>query len=244
MMTSRLWRAALPAFLVLAACERAPDAPPADGSNPDATVGVELPAGATADGQLSGVNPGFLGATAPEDAYDLGDGAVCYIYPNHVVRVSPRTEGGITGEPRGDEVAVLARGAAGAREQCSEPGRIVTQEDEADTFAGIEGDVLFLDRASGEAGRMLIAMDLDANDEVLIEDAYEGDTIEIENGGLRFGTLERTTTAAADLVGVECEQGAEFVESGLEIGIVRLIEYDIDARERRETDRRVCIPLD
>ncbi len=243
-MTKPLWRLAPLALLVLAACEQAPDAPAADGSNPDATVGVELPAGASADGQLDGVNPGFLGASAPEAAYDLGDGTVCYVYASHVARVSPRGDLGERGEPRGDEVSIVARAEGEGRAQCDASGaRVVTVEDEADTFAGIEGDVLFLDRATGEAGRTLVALDLADGDAVALRDAYEGDTVEIADGGLLFGTLERTTTQASDLAGVDCEQGPEFVASGLDIGIVRLIEFDIDSRERSETNRRVCIPL-
>ena len=103
--------------------------------------------------------------------------------------------------------------------------------------------MLLIDRASGEAGRHLIAVDLASGDAPILDVAYE-EPVEIEGGILRFGTLERQTRSRADLAGVDCPQGEDFLENGLDVGIVRVIEFDIASKERRDTDTRVCIPLD
>ena len=231
-------------LLALAACERAPDAPPADGDGSSAvTTSSDVIAGASA--KLDGLAPGFIGATAPEAAYDLGEGAVCYVYGTYAVRVSPAGGPGELGEPRGDEVAVGAREGDGQAACAGLGSRVVSSADStvSDTFMGVEGDVLLLDRASGEAGQAVVAVDLAADDAVVLDSPYEGDTVEIEGGVLRFGTLARTTRSVGDLAGVDCPQGAEFIESGLDVGIIREVTFDLAQRERADTDRLACTPI-
>lgn len=225
-------------LLTLAACQQA-DSPDGDGS---ATVPSELPAslGVSEDGVIEGAAPGFIGATAPETALLLDDGGVCYLYDAYVVRVEPI---GSDGEPRGDLVQVGAREAGAlARDECEAASRAVTGEDEADTFSGVEGDVLLLDRASGETGRRLVALDLAAGDEVVLDSPYE-DPVEIEGGVLTFGALVREVSSADGLAGVDCEQGTEYLENDLAVGVVQMRRFDLESREVEETDSLVCVPL-
>lgn len=233
---------AVVALLALSACREAPDAPNATGTeNPDATVPVEMQAGV--GGTLEGLAPGPQGITPPETALDLGEGTICFVYAAHVARVSPV---GSEGEPRGDEVAVVSREAGDeAGELCARPlARLITSDSTlADTFAGIEGDVLFLDRASDEDGQTLVAIDLAADDTEVFAMPYETDTMEIADGVLTFGTLEDRTRSTGDLAGIDCEQGAQYIDDGLDVGIIRIVTFDLSTREVTETDERTCAPL-
>ncbi|MEM1054031.1 MAG: hypothetical protein AAGI52_00785 [Bacteroidota bacterium] len=226
------------ALLVLSGCQEA-ESPDGDGA---ATVPSELPAslGTSAETEYENSAPGFIGATAPETAFLLDDGAVCYIYESYAVRVSPI---GSDGEPRGDLVQVGGREDGGiARDECEAASRAVTGDDEADTFSGVEGDVLLLDRASGEAGRRLVAVDLAAGGETVLDSPYE-EPVEIAEGVLTFGALIREVTSADGLEGVECEQGEDYLSNDLAVGVVQIREFDLASRDVTETDMLVCVPL-
>ena len=225
--------------LLLAACEEGPEGPTADGPT---TVPSELPAslGTSDDGMIEGAAPGFIGATAPETALLLDDGGVCYLYDAYVVRVEPI---GSDGEPRGDLVRVGSREEGGiARDECAAATRDVTGEEEADTFSGVEGDVLLLDRASGDTGRRLVALDLANGDTVVLDSPYE-DPVEITGGVLSYGALIREVTSAAGLMGVDCDQGADYLANELAVGVVQMRRFDLETREVEETDALVCVPL-
>ena len=225
--------------LSLAACKQGPDAPAADGDGP-ATVPAELPASVD-DGVIEGAAPGFIGATPAETALILEDGGVCYVYERHAVRVDPI---GADGEPRGDLVRVAARDeSAILKDLCEGASRALTGEDETDTFAGIEGDVLLLDRASGDTGRRLIARDLSAGDRIILDSDFEEESVRIEDGRVRFGSLVREARTAQDLDGVTCPQGADFLANGVVVGVVQVQALDLDSREVTESDERTCIPL-
>ncbi|MEM6328024.1 MAG: hypothetical protein AAF791_12990 [Bacteroidota bacterium] len=227
--------------LLLGACREGPDAPDPDGDGPP-VVTSELPADMSAadDGVIQGAAPGFIGATAPETALVLDGGSVCYVYEQHVVRVEPI---GTDGEPRGDDVRIAARTeGAIARDLCDSASRAVTDDTEADTFSGVEGDVLLLDRASGEFGRRIVALDLANGDAVVLDAPYE-DPVEIEDGVLRFGSLVREATTMSGLKGADCPQGAEFVENGVVVGIVEMQRLDLGTREVAPEATLTCVPL-
>ena len=228
--------------LALGACREGPDAPDADGDGL-AVVPSEVPAsvGSVDDGVIEGAAPGFIGATPAETALILEDGGVCYVYERHAVRVDPI---GADGEPRGDLVRVAPREEGVIlKDLCEGASRALTGEEEADTFAGIEGDVLLLDRASGETGRRLIARDLAAGDQILLDAAFEEESVRIENGFVRFGTLVLEAREAADLDGVTCPQAEDFLANEVVIGIVQMQAMNLDTREVVESDERTCIPL-
>lgn len=227
--------------LALGACREAPEAPSPDGEGPT-TVPSELPAdlGQTDDGVIDGAAPGFIGATAPELGLILDDGGVCYVYEAYVVRVEPI---GTDGEPRGDRVRVGDRpDGAASRAMCDAASRAVTGEDEVDTFSGVEGEILLLDRASGETGRRLVALDLASGDAVVLNDAYE-EPVEIENGAVTYGALVREATTPDALAGVACEQGADYLANGLAVGVVQLRRFSFESRETTDTGALTCVPL-
>lgn len=229
----------LPLLLVVA-CQEGPEGPDPAGDGPT-TVPSELPAsmGATDEGEIEGAAPGFIGATSPETAFLLDDGGVCYVYASYAVRVEPI---GTDGEPRGDRVRVAPRSdGAIARDLCEAASREVTTDDEADTFSGVEGDVLLLDRASGDAGQRLVALDL-ASGDIVLDAPYE-EPVEIDNGVLRFGSLVREATTPAGLSGVECPQGDEFLESDVVVGVVEVRAFDLETFETESEQPLTCIPL-
>lgn len=228
--------------LALAACKEGPAGPDPAGDGPT-TVPSELPVsmGGTNDGVIEGAAPGFIGATAPETAFLLDDGGVCYVYGGYIIHVEPI---GTDGEPRGDLVRVAVREEGGiVRDLCQSASREVTSEDEADTFSGVEGDVLLLDRASGETGRRILAVDLANGDEVVLDSPYESEEIEIENGLIRFGALVREATSMAGLSNVSCEQGPEFIESGLTVGVVQMQTFDLKTHAMVADEALTCVPL-
>lgn len=235
----------------LAGCREA-DPAQTGTENPAVTTPVEMPtsAGETGDQIDLGADgpdiaaPGFVGSTSPSLALDLGEGVVCYVYAGHVVRVAPRGRAGDIELGQDVETAPRPDGA-GPTELCEGAGlRRVSTDGRPDAFMGLEGDLLILDRGTDSRGRTLRVVDLADGDRLVLDTRYE-EPVELADGALRYGREERRTRTA-DTIGddIECPNAESFVESGLEIAILRVVAFDLDAREATETDRYVCMPLE
>ena len=232
--------------LGLVGCREAPEPPPPSGTaNDAATTPVELPADAVSadDGYVDEGAPGFSGATAPSVALDLRDGSVCYVYERYVVRAQPRGEAGdgVVGE----DVYVVARaGDDSPRDLCESPdARLVTTESRPDVFVGVEEDLLLLVRNQAPS-RKLLARDLADGDATVLDVVFE-EPVQIEEGVLEFGALERRVRSASEVgEGVACPEAETFLESGLEIGVVRLVRFDLATKQSEETEERLCVPME
>jgi hypothetical protein len=230
-------RLSLAAFLVLAACAEAPDAPSPEGTeNPDAVSPVEAPPGALTVPDPRRQEPGVPGSDVPEERWEERQGT-CYAYPRYVARIGSTDAGG-------DAVAVFRR-EGDARALCTAPaGRAVfTSEAEATFFFGLVGDFLLLDEGTGPNGRTVRVVDL-ARGSVVHEATYE-EPIVVEGGALLYGMEPEVVETAAELaaLGAECPEAAEWFEGGLSVGLSPQMRYDFATRTGTPTGEVLCVPL-
>jgi len=228
-------------------CRRGPDAPSSAGTdNPDVTTPAEVdpavvpPGGARAT-PPSG-EPGIPGSPRPEAVHRLADGA-CYVYTDWVVAVHARPAA------PGENVAVMSRAeGADARALCdttpAEAAFALNDATRAESFFGLQGNLLFIDAGTAPGGRELVVLDLTTQGKVL-QTPYE-EPISLDGNVLTYHEPVGDYGEPAELAAapdVSCPQAEEWFAEGFGVGVNRVVRFDLTTRRAAPTDERVCVPL-
>ena len=178
--------------------------------------------------------PGIPGSDIPEQFWAMEDGA-CYAYGQRIVRVARSGAGEVvavfSGNGRGQCDASLAQAVFSAG-----------MDGDTETFFGIVGDLLLLERTTEEE-HLIRIVDL-ASGSVVYETPYE-EPVEIRDGGLLYGEPAEEFESQEDLnaVGVDCPESGVWFEDSLAVGVSIRSRFDLTTREAELTDDVTCIPL-
>ena len=178
--------------------------------------------------------PGIPGSDIPEQFWAMEDGA-CYAYGQRIVRVARSGAGEVvavfSGNGRGQCDASLAQAVFSAG-----------MDGDTETFFGIVGDLLLLERTTEEE-HLIRIVDL-ASGSVVYETPYE-EPVEIRDGGLLYGEPAEEFESQEDLnaVGVDCPESGAWFEDSLAVGVSIRSRFDLTTREAELTDDVTCIPL-
>ena len=181
--------------------------------------------------------PGIPGSDIPTNVWQDGPGT-CYSYDGYIIRIHGNDVGG-------EDIAVFSGDDRGQCEASLAQALFSTGTNgDTETFFGIVGDLLLLERATEEE-HLIRVVDL-ASGSVVHETPYE-EPVEIRDGGLLYGEPAEVFESQEGLnaVGVDCPESGVWFEDSLAVGVSIRSRFDLTPPYGGATltDDVICIPL-